>query len=144
MGDAAVRMKVMPESMDVDLKKLAEEIKKVVPSFARLHAIQEMPIAFGLKALIVVTIMDDKGGRSPDEIEEAVSQVTRRGIGRGGRGRTPLNHSLYNWACRSVVDRRLRKAEATGSNPVKSIFVLRDFCELKNRAGFFASLSSST
>jgi hypothetical protein len=24
-------------------------------------------------------------------------------------------------ACRSVVDRRLRKAEATGSNPVKSI-----------------------
>jgi elongation factor 1-beta len=54
MGDAAVRMKVMPVSMDVDLKKLAEEIKKVVPSFARLHAIEEMPIAFGLKALIVV------------------------------------------------------------------------------------------
>jgi len=75
MGDAAVRMKVMPVSMDVDLKELAEEIKKVVPSFARLHAIQEMPIAFGLKALIVVTIMDDKGGRSPDEIEEAVRNL---------------------------------------------------------------------
>ncbi|MDQ1261793.1 MAG: elongation factor 1-beta [Euryarchaeota archaeon] len=75
MGDAAVRMKVMPVSMDVDLKMLAEEIKKVVPSFARLHAIQEMPIAFGLKALIVVTIMDDKGGRSPDEIEEAVRNL---------------------------------------------------------------------
>jgi elongation factor 1-beta len=64
MGDAAVRMKVMPVSMDVDLKELAEEIKKVVPSFARLHAIQEMPIAFGLKALIVVTIMDDKGAEA--------------------------------------------------------------------------------
>ena len=75
MGEAAVRMKVMPVSMDVDLKKLAEEIKKVVPSFARLHAIEEMPIAFGLKALIVVTIMDDKGGRSPDEIEEAVRKL---------------------------------------------------------------------
>ena len=75
MGDAAVRMKVMPVSMDVDLKLLAEEIKKVVPSFARLHAIEEMPIAFGLKALIVVTIMDDKGGRSPDEIEEAVRKL---------------------------------------------------------------------
>jgi elongation factor 1-beta len=75
MGDAAVRMKVMQVSMDVDLKELAEEIKKVVPSFARLHAIQEMPIAFGLKALIVVTIMDDKGGRSPDEIEEAVRKL---------------------------------------------------------------------
>jgi elongation factor 1-beta len=75
MGDAAVRMKVMPESADLDLKALAEEIKRVVPSFARLHAIQEMPIAFGLKALIVVTIMNDKGGRSPDEIEEAVRKV---------------------------------------------------------------------
>ncbi|MDD4652503.1 MAG: hypothetical protein PHQ34_10625 [Methanothrix sp.] len=34
-----------------------------------------MPIAFGLKALIVVTIMNDKGGRSPDEIEDAVRKV---------------------------------------------------------------------
>jgi len=75
MGEAAVRMRVMPESTDVDLEKLAEEIKKVIPSFARLHAIEEMPIAFGLKALIVVTIMDDKGGRSPDEIEEAARKV---------------------------------------------------------------------
>jgi elongation factor 1-beta len=75
MGDAAVRMKVMPESTDIDLGKLAEEIKKVVPSFARMHAIEEMPIAFGLKALIVVTIMDDKGGHSPDEIEEAVRKL---------------------------------------------------------------------
>jgi elongation factor 1-beta len=75
MGDAAVKMKVMPESTDVDLTKLSEEIKKVIPSFARLHVIQEMPIAFGLKALIVVTIMNDKGGHSPDEIEAAVSKV---------------------------------------------------------------------
>jgi translation elongation factor EF-1beta len=34
-----------------------------------------MPIAFGLKALIVVTIMNDKGGHSPDEIESAVAKV---------------------------------------------------------------------
>ena len=75
MGDVAVRMKVMPESTDVDLKKLTEEIKKVVPSFARLHAIEEMPIAFGLKAIIVVTIMNDKGGHSPEEIESAFSKI---------------------------------------------------------------------
>ncbi len=75
MGDAAVRMRVMPESTDVDLGKLKEAIKAVIPSFARLHAIEEKPIAFGLKALIVVTIMDDKGGHSPEEIETAVSKV---------------------------------------------------------------------
>jgi elongation factor 1-beta len=75
MGEAAVKMRVMPESTDVDLAKLKESIKAAVPSFARLHAIEEKPIAFGLKALIVVTIMDDKGGHSPDEIEIAVSKV---------------------------------------------------------------------
>lgn len=75
MGDAAVRMKVMPENTDVDLEKLAEEIRKVVPSFARMHAIEQVPIAFGLKALIVVTIMDDKGGHSPEEIEESVRNL---------------------------------------------------------------------
>ncbi len=75
MGEAAVRMRVMPESTDVDLVKLKETIKAAVPSFARLHAIEEKPIAFGLKALIVVTIMDDKGGHSPEEIETAISKV---------------------------------------------------------------------
>ncbi|MDM7935421.1 MAG: elongation factor 1-beta [Methanothrix sp.] len=75
MGEAAVRMKIMPESTEIDLGKLGEEIRKAVPSFARLHAIEEMPIAFGLKALIVVTIMDDKGGNSPEEIETAFSRV---------------------------------------------------------------------
>jgi elongation factor 1-beta len=75
MGDAAVRMKIMPESTDIDLGKLREEIKNAVPAFARLHAIEEMPIAFGLKALIVVTIMNDKGGHSPDEIETAFGKL---------------------------------------------------------------------
>jgi len=75
MGDAAVRMKIMPESTDIDLGKLKEEIKKAVPAFARLHAVEEIPIAFGLKALIVVTIMDDKGKHSPDEIEAAFGRI---------------------------------------------------------------------
>jgi elongation factor 1-beta len=75
MGDAAVRMKLMPESIDVDLNKVKEYIKKAVPAFARLHAVEEIPIAFGLKAIIVVAIMNDKGGHSPEEIENAFSKI---------------------------------------------------------------------
>jgi elongation factor 1-beta len=75
MGEAAVKMRIMPESTDVDLAKLTEAIKAAVPSYARLHAIEEKPIAFGLKALIVVTIMNDKGGHSPEETEEAFSAI---------------------------------------------------------------------
>jgi len=76
MGDAAVRMRLMPESTDIDLAKLKEAVKAAVPGFARLHAIEEKPIAFGLKALIVVTIMNDKGGHSPDEIEKAFAGLS--------------------------------------------------------------------
>ena len=75
MGDVAIRMKVMPESTDIDLAKLKDAIKAAVPSYARLHAMEEKPIAFGLKALIVVTIMNDKGGHSPEETEEIFSKI---------------------------------------------------------------------
>ncbi len=75
MGDVAIRMKVMPESTDVDLAKLAEEIKKTIPSYARLHAIEQKPIAFGLKALIVVTIMDDKAGHGTEETENGIAKL---------------------------------------------------------------------
>ena len=75
MGDVAIRMKIMPKSTDIDLAKLKEGIKTAVPSYARLHAMEEKPIAFGLKALIVVTIMNDKGGHSPEETEVALSKI---------------------------------------------------------------------
>jgi elongation factor 1-beta len=75
MGDVAMRMKVMPEGIEVDLAKLKEAIAAAVPSYARLHAIEEKPIAFGLRALIVVTIMDDKGGHNPEETEIIFGKV---------------------------------------------------------------------
>jgi elongation factor 1-beta len=74
MGDVAIRMRVMPESTDVDLDLLGEGIKKAVPSFARLHAIEKKPIAFGLKALIVVIIQSDKMGGT-DETEKAIAKI---------------------------------------------------------------------
>jgi elongation factor 1-beta len=75
MGEVAIRMKVMPESTDVDFAKIRDAIKAAVPSYARLHAIEEKPIAFGLKALIVVTIMNDKGGHSPEETEIIFAKI---------------------------------------------------------------------
>lgn len=76
MGDVAIRMKVMPESTEVDLNKLKEAIKAAVPGYARLHAVEEKPIAFGLRALIVVTIMDDKGGHNPEETEIIFGKIS--------------------------------------------------------------------
>jgi elongation factor 1-beta len=75
MGDVAIRIRVMPESTDIDLGKLKEDIKSAIPAKARLHAIEEKPIAFGLKALIVVVIQNDKLGGTEDT-EEAIAKIS--------------------------------------------------------------------
>jgi len=49
----------MPSGMDVDLKKLKEDLTKVVPKGVRIHGFSEEPVAFGLKALMVVVKVGD-------------------------------------------------------------------------------------
>ncbi len=74
MGEVAARIKVMPSGMDVDLNKLKEALTKVIPAGARLHGFSEEPVAFGLKALIVVVKVGDIEGGT-EKVEEAFSKV---------------------------------------------------------------------
>jgi len=74
MGEVAARIKIMPSGMDVDLNKLKEALTKVVPAGARVHGFSEEPVAFGLKALIVVIKVGDIEGGT-EKVEEAFSKV---------------------------------------------------------------------
>lgn len=74
MGEVAAKIKIMPSSMDVDLDKLKEDITKVIPQGAKLHGFAEEPIAFGLKALIVVVLVGDIEGGT-EKVEEAIGKV---------------------------------------------------------------------
>jgi elongation factor 1-beta len=74
MGEVAAKIKVMPSGMDVDLHKLKEDLTKVVPAGARVHGFSEEPVAFGLKALIVVVKVGDIEGGT-EKVEEAFSKV---------------------------------------------------------------------
>ncbi len=59
MGDVALILKVMPESLDVDLVQMQEDIK------AKVAGVQEMkiePIGFGLSALKVAVVTQDAAG----------------------------------------------------------------------------------
>jgi translation elongation factor aEF-1 beta len=53
MGTSAVKYKLMPESLEVDLKKLTQEVKDKITALGGVFdsAVEE-PIAFGLKSLI--------------------------------------------------------------------------------------------
>lgn len=74
MGEVAARIKIMPSGMDVDLNKLKEALTKVVPAGARVHGFSEEPVAFGLKALIVVVKVGDIEGGT-EKVEEAFGKV---------------------------------------------------------------------
>lgn len=63
----------MPESAEFDLKKLAAEVKKL-KLIGEIKDIKEEPIAFGLKAVKVLTMVPDEGGLT-EKIEEAARKV---------------------------------------------------------------------
>lgn len=74
MGEVAARIKIMPSGMDIDLNKLKDALKKVIPQGSRLHSFAEEPVAFGLKALIIVVKVGDIEGGT-EKVEEAFSKV---------------------------------------------------------------------
>ena len=69
MGGVAAKIKIMPAGVETDLEALKESIKAAVPEGAELVGeIVEEPVAFGLKALIVMIMVDDgEGGTEPTE-----------------------------------------------------------------------------
>jgi elongation factor 1-beta len=68
MGEVVATIKLMPESPDIDMEKLKEDVGKSIPENTELHKIEEEPIAFGLVALnVTVVVSDAEGGTEPVE-----------------------------------------------------------------------------
>ena len=74
MGEVMMIFKLMPTGVEVDLEKMKENVKKALPAEVDLNKIDEKPIAFGLVALEVSVILDDKSGGG-DEVERVLSEV---------------------------------------------------------------------
>lgn len=74
MALAILKLKVMPESPEVDLAQLKKMIEQKVSELgAKLHSIEEEPIAFGLVALIVTLAWPEEKGQ--EEAEAALSKI---------------------------------------------------------------------
>ena len=74
MAKVVVQMKVLPEGIEVDLNKLQEQIKEVVPEDTTVYKMVEEPIAFGLKCLKVTVIIPEAAGGT-DPVENAISSI---------------------------------------------------------------------
>ena len=74
MGEVAIIYKIMPAGTDVDLLELKARITSNIKEPIKLNKIDEKPIAFGLKALEVQVIMDDKKGGA-EELEKYLNDI---------------------------------------------------------------------
>jgi len=74
MAKVVVQMKVLPEGIEVDLKKLEEQINEALPEDVKIYKVVEEPIAFGLKCLKVTVLMPEAAGGT-DPVENAISSI---------------------------------------------------------------------
>jgi elongation factor 1-beta len=74
MANAIATVKIMPESPEVDLAKVEEEAKKLIADFAGEGETKTEvePVAFGLKSLKIIFVMDETKG-SPDPVAEKIA-----------------------------------------------------------------------
>ena len=61
MGEVALKYRLMPESPDSDTDSIVGDIPGVLPNDADLGAHEIQPFAFGLKAIVIVIMIDGSG-----------------------------------------------------------------------------------
>lgn len=74
MGKVAAKLKVMPESPEVDLDDLQERLEASLPEGAQINGFERDDVAFGLVALLPTVIVADGAGGT-EVVEEAFSEV---------------------------------------------------------------------
>ncbi|MGW8289200.1 MAG: elongation factor 1-beta [Candidatus Bathyarchaeia archaeon] len=78
MGKIVIAYKILPSESTVDLEVLKEKLKAKLADVAAIQRFAEEPIAFGLSALKVNMVLDEKEGIA-DETEKRMAAI--EGIG---------------------------------------------------------------
>ena len=76
MSKAVITFKIMPESPEVDLEPIKEKLEAIAKVNGAIGAMQikEEPIAFGLKAIMVIAMYEVEGADF-DKIAEEMKQI---------------------------------------------------------------------
>ncbi|MBU0929943.1 MAG: elongation factor 1-beta [Nanoarchaeota archaeon] len=75
MAQVVVTIKIMPKSPDVDLKIIEEKAKEEITKFGGdTGKVEIEPIAFGLKAVNLIFVMDESIGNI-DPLESKISEI---------------------------------------------------------------------
>lgn len=74
MAKLIARIKVLPSDTDVNLDGLVEKLKSSLPDGIQVRNSAKEPIAFGLNALVVDFLLEDKEGQM-DKLESMVKDT---------------------------------------------------------------------
>ena len=74
MAQAIITLKIMPVSPESDLDRIKEDAVKQINQFAGEGdmKIEEQPVAFGLKSIQIIFVMDESLG-STEDLESKIS-----------------------------------------------------------------------
>ncbi|MBC7081242.1 MAG: elongation factor 1-beta [Thermoplasmatales archaeon] len=72
MGKVAVKIKLMPSDISINLEEIRYQAEKIMPDYAKIVRHEIIPVAFGLNALLLTIIMPDQ---SPDEVVEKLEKI---------------------------------------------------------------------
>ena len=70
MGRVIVTFRIMPDSVEVDLDSLEKKVKEKINP----QRIQRVPIAFGLNAIQIIKLVDEKEGEM-DRITDQIKKL---------------------------------------------------------------------
>ena len=76
MADVVVTMKIMPDSPEIDLKKVESEALEKIKNFTGMdnYKVEQEPVAFGLKAVKIMFVMPEEKGAT-DSLEKDISGI---------------------------------------------------------------------
>ena len=76
MADVVITMKIMPEPPEVDLEQLTKLALEKITAYTELdnNKVEQEPMAFGLKALKIMFVMDEAKGDT-DPLEKELNSI---------------------------------------------------------------------
>ena len=76
MANVVVTVQIMPANPEVDLSKVESEALEKIKAFAGPGdtKVEQIPVAFGLKALSIIFIMDEAKG-STEPLEKDLAEI---------------------------------------------------------------------
>lgn len=71
--NVAIKLRITPDDVDADLDLIKEKLEEITSEYGKVNQSEEKPLAFGLKALEALVLLDDSTG-GMDEIQDKLKE----------------------------------------------------------------------